>query len=154
MATEIDLTTSATFTVNGAIFSTNVETVGAGTGFIDPFVRVEVGGNGTTEQGYNTGDTTAQPLDDKDKGGSNFNHALLLSSIPIQIVNGTAYYRFELDINQNNSQNLLSLDALQIWQAPTGTLSNYVPGATPDQGTGAFPAGDSATLVYNLDSGL
>src|SRR5215472_6274537 len=158
MATEINLTSSATasqdFTNSGgtftAVFSTNVQTVGAGTGLIDPFERVDAT---PTEQGYNTDFSATQVLNNDGKGGSNFVHSLLLGDVPIQIINGVAYYRFELDINQDNSNPFLSLDALQIWTAPSPSLSNYDPGATPQAGTGAFPAGDSATLVYNLDTG-
>src|SRR5262245_25450455 len=125
MATELDLTFENTVTVNGAILSTDVETVGAGTGLIDPFVRIS--SNNPTEQGYNT-DASPKPLDDT----NSFVRALSLSSVPIQIVDGKAYYRFELDINQiNSSGNLLSLDAIQIWQAGSGTLNDYAPGATP-----------------------
>src|SRR5262245_50199721 len=40
LAALIDLTFQNTLTVNGAIFSTAITTVGAGTGLIDPFVRI------------------------------------------------------------------------------------------------------------------
>jgi hypothetical protein len=151
-STLVDLTFQTTQTVNGAIFSTNIVSVGAGTGLLDPFSQV--GGNTTSIQGYNT-DFNDFVLDNAGKGGTNFIHSLKLSDLPIEFVNGIAYYRFELDINQLNSGDkiLLSLNALQIWQAPVGDLSNYAPGATPDQGTGAFPPADNATLIYNLDAG-
>src|SRR5262245_8846538 len=148
----IDLTHFNTVTVNGAVFSTDVNTVGAGTGLIDPFVRIST--NNPTEQGYNT-DFGQVVLDNAAKGGSNFVHSLNITDLPITIVNGVGYYRFELDLNQVNNAELqnLSLDAVQIWQASVGNLGNYAPGATPDQGTGAFPAADNASLIYNLDTG-
>src|SRR5262249_1615377 len=150
MATIIDLTTAGTTAVGGAIFSTDVQTIGAGTGLIDPFSQIQAQGNNTTEQGYNT-DSNTDILDNDGKGGTNFIHSHPTTSSPLQIINGTAYYRFELDINQKNSagEHLLSLDAVQIWQAGDPALNNYAPGANPDQGTGAFPAGDSASLIYN-----
>ena len=152
MATLVDLTSQNTVTINDAIFSTDSTTVGAGTGLIDPFVRVS--SNQTTEQGYNT-DFDQVVLDNAAKGGSNFVHSLRITDLPIEFRDGIAYYRFELDINQLNAANnhQLSLDAVQVWQASVGDLGNYAPGATPDQGTGAFPAADNASLIYNLDTG-
>src|SRR5689334_1370494 len=149
MAAETDLTTlNTTVTVNGAILSNDIGIISGGSGNLDSFVRI--GSNNPAEQGYNTGGT---PQLDSKSGA--FTHALSLSSIPIVVVNGVAYYTFELDINQNNTTpgSLLSLDSIQIWQASSGSLTNYAAGATPDQGTGTFPAADSATLIYNLDSG-
>src|SRR5215475_2145806 len=142
MATEINLTSSTTVSQDftnslgtfSAVFSTDVDTVGAGTGLIDPFQQVQAQGNNTTEQGYNT-DANVQILDNAGKGGTNFIHSLQLGDVPIQIINGVAYYRFEVDINQTNSQQFLSLDALQIWTAPSPSLADYVPGSNPDQGT-------------------
>ncbi|TGR24728.1 hypothetical protein EN839_20805 [Mesorhizobium sp. M1C.F.Ca.ET.196.01.1.1] len=149
-----DLTFKTTVTINGALFSSSDVATGAGTGLLDPFVRISASGNNTTEQGYNT-DFNAFILDNTSKGGSQYVHSVNIADIPIQFVNGVGYYRFDLDINESNvatSQNL-SLDSLQIWQAPTGDLHDYAPGATPEQGTGAFPAGDNASLIYNLDAG-
>ncbi|SFQ14911.1 Cna protein B-type domain-containing protein, partial [Mesorhizobium sp. NFR06] len=149
-----DLTFANTVTINNAIFSSSDVVTGAGTGLLDPFVRIQSAGNNTTEQGYNT-DANAFILDNTAKGGSQYVHSLNIADIPIQYVNGVGYYRFDLDINESNtatSQNL-SLDAIQIWQASAGNLSNYAPGANPDQGTGAFPVADNASLIYNLDAG-
>ncbi|RWL42122.1 MAG: hypothetical protein EOR60_26630, partial [Mesorhizobium sp.] len=146
-----DLTFANTVTINNAIFSSSDVVTGAGTGLLDPFVRIQ---NNGSEQGYNT-DANAFVLDNTAKGGSQYVHSLNIADIPIQFINGVGYYRFDLDINESNtatSQNL-SLDTLQIWQASAGNLSNYAPGATPDQGTGAFPAADGASLIYNLDAG-
>src|SRR5215475_4239180 len=84
-ATMIDLTFQNTVTVNGAIFSTNVATVGAGTGLIDPFVRIST--NNPTEQGYNT-DFPQVVLDNAAKGDTNFVHSLNITDLPVEIVNG------------------------------------------------------------------
>ncbi|RWD87186.1 MAG: hypothetical protein EOS38_18495 [Mesorhizobium sp.] len=149
-----DLTFKTTVTINGALFSSSDVVTGAGTGLLDPFVRISASGNNTSEQGYNT-DFNAFILDNTSKGGSQYVHSVNIADIPIQFINGVGYYRFDLDINESNvatSQNL-SLDSLQIWQASAGDLHDYAPGATPSQGTGAFPAGDNASLIYNLDAG-
>ncbi|TIO82125.1 MAG: hypothetical protein E5X74_26220, partial [Mesorhizobium sp.] len=149
-----DLTFANTVTINNAIFSSSDVVTGAGTGLLDPFVRISASGNNTSEQGYNT-DFNAFVLDNTSKGGTQYVHSVNIADIPIQFVNGVGYYRFDLDINESNvatSQNL-SLDSLQIWQASAGDLHDYAPGATPSQGTGAFPAADGASLIYNLDAG-
>ncbi|MDX8482400.1 SdrD B-like domain-containing protein, partial [Mesorhizobium sp. VK24D] len=149
-----DLTFKNTVTINGAIFSSSDVVTGAGTGLLDPFVRISTSGNNTSEQGYNT-DANAFVLDNNAKGGSQYVHSLNIADIPIQFINGVGYYRFDLDINESNTgaEQNLSLDALQIWQASVGNLSNYAPGATPAQGTGAFPVADNASLIYNMDTG-
>ncbi|BCM19021.1 SdrD B-like domain-containing protein [Mesorhizobium sp. J8] len=152
-----DLTYKNTVTINNAIFSSSDVVTGAGTGLLDPFVRIQATGS---EQGYNTdSNATKEPtsqynfiLDNTAKGGSNYVHSLNIADIPIQFINGVGYYRFDLDINESNTASVqnLSLDALQIWQATAGDLHNYVSGAHPDQGTGVLP---NATQVYNLDDG-
>ncbi|MEZ2330092.1 collagen binding domain-containing protein, partial [Mesorhizobium sp. RCC_202] len=149
-----DLTFANTVTINGAIFSSSDVVTGAGTGLLDPFIRIQSAGNNTTEQGYNT-DANIALLDNTAKGGTQYVHSLNIADIPIQFINGVGYYRFDLDINESNvagKQNL-SLDSLQIWQATAANLSNYNPGATPAQGTGAFPVADNASLIYNMDAG-
>src|SRR5262245_24046246 len=152
LATLIDLTFANTQTVGGAIFSTDVTTVGAGTGLIDHIDKINT--NNPHEQRYNT-DFNQVVLDNAAKGGSNFVHAVRITDLPVEVRGGVGYYRFELDINEPNTANgkYLSLDAVQVWQAGVGNLGNYAPGATPDQGTGAFPAATGATLRYNLDTG-
>ncbi|WP_292062888.1 SdrD B-like domain-containing protein [Mesorhizobium sp.] len=151
-ATMVDMTNFTTLNIGIARFSTQDVTVGAGTGLLDPFVRIQ---NTGTEQGYNTDFNTPVTLDNTAKGGTQYVHSLQISDLPIQFVNGVGYYRFDLDINESNTgaaQNV-SLDALQIWQANSGDLHDYAPGANPDQGTGAFPVADGASLIYNLDEG-
>ncbi|TPL60586.1 SdrD B-like domain-containing protein, partial [Mesorhizobium sp. B2-4-3] len=149
-----DLTFAHTVTINGAIFSSSDVITGAGTGLLDPFVRISTTGNNTSEQGYNT-DANTVVLDDTTKGGGQYVHSVNIADIPIQFINGVGYYRFDLDINESNtaSEQNLSLDSLQIWQASVGNLSNYAPGITPAQGTGGFPAGDNATKIYDMDDG-
>ncbi|UCI06125.1 beta strand repeat-containing protein [Mesorhizobium sp. B1-1-8] len=149
-----DLTFANTVTINGAIFSSSDVITGAGTGLLDPFVRISTTGNNTSEQGYNT-DANTVVLDDTTKGGGQYVHSVNIADIPIQFINGVGYYRFDLDINESNTaaEQNLSLDSLQIWQASVGNLSNYAPGATPAQGTGGFPAGDNASKIYDMDAG-
>ena len=139
-----DLTVaSTTLTVNGAIFSNDIGRIGGGSGVLDPFVRVQADG---TEQGYNT-----DGMPQLNTKGGTFTHAISLAQIPIIFVGGKAYRLFELDINQSNSSPLLSLDAFQLWADASPSLTDYQPGAHPDQGTGSFPATDNATLLYNMD---
>jgi hypothetical protein len=139
-ATLIDLTTdpNATGTIDGAIF-TATQQQPAGTGFIDPFLRIQ---EKDFEQGYNT--DGGFPFDDKDP--HQYQHSLLISSLTPTTLNGTQYYVFMLDSNQTGnsfSSHTISLDALQLY-----TSNN------PSQTTITFNANGTlnlGTLVYNLD---
>src|SRR5207302_7701502 len=98
-AAVVDLTTSlnATGSINGALFSATDQQP-AGTGFIDPFLRVQAS---PTEQGYNT--DGGFPFDDKNP--HNFQHSLQLSSLATFNVEGTQYFKFMLDANQSGGSN-------------------------------------------------
>ncbi len=143
----VDLTTvgSSGF-INGADF---VQWDGRpeGTGVIDPFLRIQANG---TESGYNLGiegtsnnvpkpPTAIKPLDDKDIGGSQYNHVLLLSTIPVVNLNGTDYREFSLDLNESGdaADKLISLDEIKIFQSSSGTLVDPT----------------VLTPIYNLDAG-
>src|SRR5262245_16879538 len=144
----LDLTTAGSSgTINGAIYTTNTVQP-TGTGVIDSFLRLQ---NTGTEQGYNT---SARPVQFDEKTDPNFTRDLLLSSVPVVNINGTAYRQFLLDINENNSPNgrLLSLDQLQLFQSPTGMQNNY-----PNLGNKVYDldAGKNNTILldYGLNSG-
>ena len=78
-------------TVNGALF-TYANQQPAGTGFIDPFLRVQ---EKPTEEGYNT--DGGFPFNDKTP--HNYQHSVLISSLATFTVNGVQYYKFMLDSN-------------------------------------------------------
>jgi len=147
----VDLTSSVNFpnnsgTINGAIFQ-QWNGQPEGTGVIDPFIRIQANG---TESGYNLGiegssndhpkpATAFAPLDDKEIGGSAYNHVLLLSTIPVVNLNGTDYREFSLYLNESgsNTEKLVSLDQIKIFQNTSGTLTDPL-GLTP---------------IYNMDAG-
>jgi hypothetical protein len=143
-ATEYDLTfANATATDSGIIF-TQINPQSTGTGLIDSFAQIgQPGGSLTFTQGYNT--TVNNVLNN---GASDqFNHALLLSSVPTVTVNGTVYREFVLDINETGANPLLSVSDIQVFLTNTG-----------NQSTDKFtPGGDlklkDAQLIYRLDSG-
>src|SRR3954470_1821463 len=110
VAGTLDLTSGGSGTFNGAIFTTTT-TQPTGTGVIDSFLRLQ---NTGTEQGYNT---SARPVEFDQKTDPNFTRDLLLSSVPVVNINGTAYRQFLLDINEqhNTAGHLLSLDKLQLF---------------------------------------
>jgi len=83
-----------------------VDTQPAGTGNIDPFVRIQAN---TTEQGFNT--SIGSPLDDK---AGTWTHALQFGSIPLVTINGVSYREFLLDVNQDGN-GPLSLNQVQIF---------------------------------------
>ena len=139
-ATVVDLTTSlsASGSINDALFFASDQQP-AGTGFIDPFLRVQAS---PTEQGYNT--DGGFPFDDKNP--HNFQHSLLLSSLLQVDLNGTEYFKFMLDANQSGTSNhTFTLTQLQIYTANSGSL---LPTSLNADGTIAL-----GTLAYNMNSG-
>jgi hypothetical protein len=86
-----------------------VDTQPAGTGNIDPFVRIQAG---TTESGFNTS-VNSPPLDDK---AGNWTHALQFGSIPLVTIGGVSYREFLLDVNQDGN-GPLSLNQVQIFSS-------------------------------------
>jgi hypothetical protein len=139
-ATVVDLTTSlsATGSINGALFFASDQQP-AGTGFIDPFLRVQAS---PTEQGYNT--DGGFPFDDKNP--HNFQHSLLLSSLMQFNLNGTEYFKFMLDANQSGATNhTFTMTQLQIYTANSGSL---LPTSLNADGTIAL-----GNLVYNMNAG-
>jgi hypothetical protein len=139
-ATVVDLTTSlsASGSINGALFYASDQQP-AGTGFIDPFLRVQAS---PTEQGYNT--DGGFPFDDKNP--HNFQHSLLLSSLMQFNLNGTEYFKFMLDANQSGATNhTFTMTQLQIYTANSGSL---LPTSLNADGTIAL-----GNLVYNMNAG-
>jgi hypothetical protein len=113
-----------------------------GTGYIDPFVRIQMTG---TEKGYNT-DGTAQ-FNTKDAGGTNWDHSVLVSDLQaVTLADGKQYYQFLLDVNEQGSPSgqLLSMNDLQIWLGKTGNLDNW------NTTTGGF--GASSVMAYQMDN--
>lgn len=139
-ATVVDLTTGpgANGTIGDALFfATNQQA--SGTGFIDPFLRVQAS---PTEQGYNT--DAGFPFDDKNP--HNFQHSLLLSSLMQFDISGTEYFKFMLDANQSGASNhTFTLTQLQIY---TANSPNLLPMSLNPDGTIAL-----GTLVYNMNPG-
>src|SRR2546421_3665498 len=95
-ATIVDLTTGpdASGEINGALFFATSQG-STGTGVFQPFLRIDE--NTDFIQGYNT--DGGFPFDDKKP--HNFQHSLLISELTGTILNGVAYYVFELDSNQS-----------------------------------------------------
>jgi hypothetical protein len=130
----IDLTTTGSSgVVNGARFETQ-DFRSAGTGVIQPFVRIQHSG---TEQGYNT---SGRPTAFDENSSPNFTRNLQLGQVPVVTIDGANYYEFSLDINQVAAQSLLSLDQVQLFTTTSASL-------TTSNLAGA------ATLRYNLDAG-
>lgn len=110
----VDLTQSETFgVINGARFET-ADFRSAGTGVIDPFVRIQANGD---EEGYNT---SGRPVPFDETTAANFTRDLTLGEIRVIDVEGQNHYEFLLDINQLNNSSLLSLDQVKIYTSDVG----------------------------------
>jgi|GEM_PF-4846210 len=143
---DVDLTfDGASGTINGGVFMT-----GLFQQVPDQFSSfLEIRHNGV-EQGYNTNGNLQ--FDERDV--QNSTHAILLAEVPIVIgdgsngtVEGVAYREFRLNLAEAGStKQYLSLDALQIWQQESGSLTNFTPGA-------GFAGAHTNYLAYDLDAG-
>ncbi|TPI17981.1 hypothetical protein, partial [Mesorhizobium sp. B4-1-1] len=132
----------------------------SGTGTFDAFVQVQGPNTPATEQGYNydRGGTYGDVLSPQynENTSAQHNKALLLSDIPLVVIDGVAYREFLLDSNEANGGNneFISLDSLQIYQETSGNLgTGHVPVSentpyTPGSGFGVT----GEHLVYNLDA--
>jgi hypothetical protein len=134
-------------TINGAVFTGATGHNTSGSGVIDSFVRLD---NTGVEQGYNT---AARPYSDStitnDAGTTaTFNHPIQLKDLPVVVrQQGSVlvpYFEFVLDLNQENSLPYISLDALQVSTASSGSLTGYTADGT---------YGNVATVAYDMHGG-
>jgi uncharacterized repeat protein (TIGR01451 family) len=144
----VDLTFDDTFgTINDAVFMTGLYQPIAD--HFSSFLEIQHNG---TEQGYNTNGTLQ--YDTKDTHGGTSTHSILLANIPIVVgdgshgtVEGVTYREFRVNIGEaGTNKQFLSLDALQIWQEESGSLTNFTPGS-------GFAGAHTNYLAYNLDAG-
>jgi hypothetical protein len=119
-AVEYDLTyVGAVENANGAIYMQWTDTEPMGSGRINSFLGIQgPPGQYGSQHGYNT--TGVREFDTTSNS-----KALLLSDIPIVGFGGTDYREFWLDINQNQTHNILSLDILKIHTASVSNLTGY-----------------------------
>ncbi|MFL6588968.1 MAG: hypothetical protein ACJ8M4_02215 [Chthoniobacterales bacterium] len=134
-ATVVDLGSSGSGTVNGAIFQTNNDHP-TGTGVYDPFLTIQ---NSPWEQGYNSStgnfDTKREPQ---------WNHEIRFSDLQTTTINGMQYFGFSVDVNEpGGSKAGISLDALTVW------TSNTMQNSTSTNSSGYFN-GSLGTLRYDL----
>lgn len=133
-ADDIDLTTvGASAEVDGALlFQTGP--MSTGTGVIDPFVRIHAN---DTERGYNTDGTP-----EFDTVGGLHTHSLQVGDITTDMVDGTNYAVFLLDINEVKSGDgsLISLNEVEIYLAGSGSIDDY-------------DLLQAETLIWELDNG-
>ena len=158
-ATTLDLTTAGSDGFINDAFYVAFNPNNVGTGTIDSYVRIQETGpeskttpNGVgVEDGYNTDGT---PQFDTKNGA--FTHSITLGQIPIVGVDTDgdgvidAYYReFLLDLNedQGHTDELLSLDELQIFLADAGDGSQIPTTFT----SGILDI--NGDLIYRLDGG-
>jgi len=131
-----------------------------GTGYINPFLRMQDPGNQTTtEQGYNTdiptgnscGATTACV---QDKVGI-WTHSITLNNIPIVTINGVAYREFFLDINEDHARldPLLSLNQVQIFLSGAAAPLTLTASAATSNQAAVLAFGSPATQVFRMSSG-
>jgi len=161
-ATEYDLTTAGSTATDAGVIFNQINPQATGTGLIDSFAQVgQPGGSLTFTQAYNT--TVNNVLNNG--ASDNFNHALLLTSVPTVLVNGTTYREFVLDINETGANPLVSVSDIQVFLTNTGNQSvdtfdskNQLNLADSKliyrlDGNGAPGQDDSIKMNYSLNNG-
>ena len=105
---------------------------------INPFVRIQRTG---TERGYNT---DGRPVEFDTKDQNQWTHSLPLSSLSAETINGTAYYKFLLDINETATDKgkLLSMDDFRLYLGDRPDLLGW------NDGFGA-----DSKKIYDIDAG-
>jgi len=137
-ATVLDLGSSGSGSLNGALFSTT-DIQPTGTGVFNPFLSIQ---NSPWEQGYNSStgnfDTKREPQ---------WNHEIRLSDLQTTTINGMNYFGFVVDVNEpGGSKATISLNDLRLYVSPTTQTSQSV-------NSSGFFNGSLGTLVYSLGSG-
>jgi hypothetical protein len=132
--------TTATSTVDGTIWTNTNLVQTAGTGVIDPFLRVQQNG---TETGMNTDLAPQAPYDTK---AGIWTHSLTYGQLAIVNKGGIDYYVFTLDINESAGgvDPFLTLNQMRIYSTDASAG-----GALADEPAVVGAAG--STLHYNLD---
>jgi hypothetical protein len=110
----LSLTASGASGSIGAAFFQQVANQSTGSGVIDPFVRMQ---HRDWEQGFNTDDRPLNGDLEWVNNSAQFTHSLRFSDFGVVDRSGVASIRFLLDINQQGSSPLLSLDELRVYAA-------------------------------------
>ena len=143
-ATTVDLVNTDSGILNGAIF-TRIDQSPAGSGVIDSFLRIQ---QNVYEQGYNT---DGRDLQYDENSSPTFTRSLSLSAVPIVNIGGVNYREFLLDINQVNSDAILTLDRVVVSLRSAGDLLGGTVAHGGHLGADANALFTDDTLVY--DSG-
>ena len=114
-AANCDLTApgASNCSINGATFG-QADFQPAGTGYIDPFLRVQ---NTGVEQGFNADYTPSGYVPDStnDAKGGIWTHSVPVSELQSVSQGGQNYIEVRLDVNQTSSQPLLFLNQLKLF---------------------------------------
>jgi hypothetical protein len=111
-------TPGANGVIGGAIFQQGSP---SGTGPLQPFLSLD-NRHANVEQGYNT---DARPLQFSDETSSpTATHALLLSDVPVVVINGVSYRQFVLEVNETGPSRV-ALDQLRLYVSNSANLHHY-----------------------------
>jgi hypothetical protein len=130
--------TTATSAVDNTVWTNTNLIQSAGTGVLDPFLRVQ---HNDTETGMNSDNSTPY-LDSK---AGIWTHSITFGDLSVQNINGTDYYVFSLDINEpNQDAAFLTLNELRMYEVGSGSGGALATEADVIAATGAAD--------YNLDA--
>ena len=141
---DIDLTAEGSETTIGGVIFQDADNIGSGTGNYEPFLAIR--DNDGNEAGFNTdtdSNVASNPNIDQSK-----THSVLLSTMPIIVIDGVEYFEIRLDINETNSDELVSLNQFKLYAGPNDL--------DPTVGTNlvdTLAELQSLDLVYDMDAG-
>jgi hypothetical protein len=141
----VDLTTLGASGSIGNAFFIQVNNQSTGTGVIDPFLRLQHNGS---ERGINSDG----PYLLDEKAGA-WTHAIRVSDFGTVDLNGVQSIRFLLDVNQTNSNPLLSMDGFRIYTAASKDYQSLAQLDTNGTLLYDMGVGNKVHLNYDLEAG-
>ncbi|WP_170756571.1 DUF11 domain-containing protein, partial [Ruegeria lacuscaerulensis] len=116
-------------TIGGVTFI-NSPNQGSGTGNFEPFLATsdEASTSDGVAAGFNTVNDSNSAINnafgnnelDKQK-----TREVKLTDIPVTVIDGVEYYEIRLDLNESNSDDLITLETFQIYLSDDGTIGTY-----------------------------
>ncbi|WP_204115191.1 hypothetical protein, partial [Shimia biformata] len=144
---DYDLEAENTSATIGGVTFLNSPNAGSGTGNFEPFLATsdEASTSDGVSAGFNTVSDSNSDINnsfgnnelDKQK-----THEVRLVDMPVTVIDGVEYYEIRLDLNESNSDELITLEEFQIYLSSDGAISTYSDLINPS----------NATMIYDLDA--
>ncbi len=142
----LDLSSQTFGFVNGAYVARSNVNSSSGTGTINSFLRIK---NSPSEEGYNTNNINPSQDPTLQNVLASFTRSLQLSELPTVQISGQTFREIRLDLNESNSNPLITLQQFKIFAGNAGNLIGY--NSNTMTLNGALNNGQS---IFNLGSSV